>query len=105
MAEVGFPEFPDDSDFANPTDPINRSLSGLDPVDLLNDIRFFRHCQLLVAVGLHGRHQLPPVPPPTVVETPPHHHQRQNEPGCRYRASKPAAASTVRNDPDLQKSR
>lgn len=41
VAEVGFPEFPDDSVFANPADPINRSLSGLDPVDLLNDIRFF----------------------------------------------------------------
>ncbi len=41
VAVVGFPEFPDDSDFANPADPINRSLSGLDPVDLLNDIRFF----------------------------------------------------------------
>lgn len=41
VAEVGFPEFPDDSVFANPADPINRSLTGLDPVDLLNDVRFF----------------------------------------------------------------
>ena len=41
LAVVVFPEFPDDSSFADPEDSINLSLTGLDPVHLLEDIRFF----------------------------------------------------------------
>ncbi len=41
VAVVGFPEFPKGSSFDDPTDSINLSLTGLDPIDLLNDIRFF----------------------------------------------------------------
>lgn len=41
IAVVGFPEFPEGSGFDAPADSINLSLTGLDPIDLLNDIRFF----------------------------------------------------------------
>ncbi len=41
LALVVFPEFPEDSSFADPEDSINLSLTGLDPVHLLEDIRFF----------------------------------------------------------------
>jgi hypothetical protein len=40
IAAIAFPEFPEDS-FPEPADPINLSLTGLDPIDILNDIRFF----------------------------------------------------------------
>ena len=42
IAVVGFPEFPEGSGFDDPADSINLSLTGLDPIDLLNDIRFFQ---------------------------------------------------------------
>jgi hypothetical protein len=41
IAVVGFPEFPEGSGFDDPADSINLSLTGLDPIDLLDDIRFF----------------------------------------------------------------
>lgn len=41
IAEVGYPEFPDDSVFMGTGNPIDHALTGLDPVDLLHDIRFF----------------------------------------------------------------
>lgn len=41
IATVSFPEFPTGSDFEGPADSINLALTGLDPIDLLNDIRFF----------------------------------------------------------------
>lgn len=41
IAEVAYPEFPEDSPFSASTDTRNQSLTGLDPVDLLSDVRFF----------------------------------------------------------------
>lgn len=41
VAEVAYPEFPADSSFASTADTRNQSLTGLDPIDLLHDIRFF----------------------------------------------------------------
>ncbi len=41
VAAVGFPDFPDDSSFADPADSIDLSLTGFDPIDLLHDVRFF----------------------------------------------------------------
>ncbi len=40
-ATVGYPEFPEDSTFGSPESDRMAFLTGLDPVDLLADIRFF----------------------------------------------------------------
>ncbi len=41
VVEVAYPDFPGDSPMASPDDRRNQALTGLDPVDLLLDVRFF----------------------------------------------------------------
>lgn len=41
IAEVGYPEFPEDSPFTSTGDPRNLALASLDAIDILNDVRFF----------------------------------------------------------------
>lgn len=41
IAEVAYPEFPEDSSLSDSADTRNQFLTGLDPIELLSDVRFF----------------------------------------------------------------